>query len=54
MNLKTPTVVITALTVAAIGTAPAVATAAGKCSDASDNCRIALNHNEVLATTSGA
>jgi hypothetical protein len=48
--MKTPTIIATALTVAAIGATPAVATAAGKCDDGA-SCRIALNHNEVLVTT---
>jgi hypothetical protein len=50
--MKTPAIVATALTVAAIGATPAVAAASTKCSDDTATCRIALNHNEVLVTTS--
>jgi hypothetical protein len=48
--MKTTTILATALTVAAVGSAPAIASAAGKCDDGA-SCRIALNHNEVLVTT---
>jgi hypothetical protein len=48
--MKTTTVIATALAVAAVGSTPAIASAAGKC-DEGASCRIALNHNEVLVTT---
>lgn len=48
--MKTTTIIATALTVAVIGATPTVATANVKDShDGGD--RIALNHNEILATT---
>ena len=48
--MKTPTIIATALTVAALGATPAVAGAASHC-DNGGSCRIALNHNEVLVTS---
>jgi hypothetical protein len=52
--MKTPTIIATALTVAAIGATPAVASAATKCDGGGASCRIALNHNEVLVTSAPA
>jgi hypothetical protein len=48
--MKSSTTIATVLTVAAIGSTPAVAGAASNC-PAGEQCRIALNHNEVLATS---
>lgn len=45
-----PTILITVLTVAAVGTVPGTASAAPKCDDGG-SCRIAVNHNEILVTS---
>jgi hypothetical protein len=48
--MNTTKIAVTAATVVVLAATPAAAPASG-CSKADDNCRIALNHNEVLDRT---
>jgi hypothetical protein len=48
--MATPKILITVLTVAALGSTPAVASAAAGSTDRGGD-RIAVNHNEVLVTS---
>jgi hypothetical protein len=49
--MQSTKIIATVVTAAALAGTPAAAAAASHCSSASDSCRIALNHNEVLDRT---
>jgi hypothetical protein len=49
--MQTTKIIAAAAVAAALAATPAAAPAAPNCADSGDHCRIALNHNEVLAAS---